>query len=228
MQTFNFSRMALIAGGLCAGGLLAAGAAKAADRGPGWEFGADAIYQFSQDIGFEGGSRASLDDDLGLSISVGYRFNDKLEIQFGLDWQNIDYDVVINSAPPSLAGVQFSGSGSLDAVTPRFTANYNFMQGAITPYVSAGVGWSFIDTNIPSGRPQNVCWWDPWWGYICGTVQNTRNIDEFEYQVGAGVRWDIGPAYSMRFGYEKHWIDLGEADGTPDFDQLKVGFIFRY
>jgi opacity protein-like surface antigen len=228
MKTPNSKGIALIAAGLLAGGLLTGAAANAQSRGPGWEFGADVIYQLSQDIDFTGGSRASLDDDFGLAISVGYRFSDKLEMQFSLDWQNTDYDVLIQSAPPSMAGIQFGGSGSLDAVTPRISANYNFMAGPLTPYVSAGVGWSFIDTNIPTGRPQNVCWWDPWWGYICGTVQNTRDLDEFTYQVGVGVRWDLGPAYTLRLAYEKHWLDLGEATSTPDFDQFKLGIYFRY
>ena len=32
----------------------------------------------------------------------------------------------------------------------------------------------------------------------------------------------------MRLGYEKHWYDLGHASGTPDFDQIKLGVVFRY
>jgi len=33
---------------------------------------------------------------------------------------------------------------------------------------------------------------------------------------------------SLRFGYERHWIDLNDASSTPGFDQLKVGIIGRY
>lgn len=215
---------------LLAGGMLASTAANA-DRGVGWEFGADVIYQLSQDVDFEGGSSASLDDDFGLGLTFGYRFSDKLELQFALDWSDVDYDATLQTAsntnpPIPLAPVRVSGS--YEAFTPRVALHYNFTDGDITPFIKAGIGWSFIDTNIPEGRPQNVCWWDPWWGYICGTVQDTRSVDGFEYELGLGLRWDISPGYSLRASYEKHWLDLSEADGTPDLDQFKIGVVFRY
>jgi len=213
--------------GLLGAGLLFSGTASA-DRGPGWEFGADLIYQLSQDIDFKGGSSASIDDDFGLTINFGYRFSDKLELQFALDWNDVDYDATLITDPPVGAPGQIGVSGSYESFTPRVALHYNFMDGPLTPYVKAGIGWSFIDTNIPEGRPENVCWWDPWWGYICGNVQDTRSIDGFEYELGLGLRWDFGPGYSLRAGYEKHWLDLSEADGTPDVDQIRLGITYRY
>jgi hypothetical protein len=38
----------------------------------------------------------------------------------------------------------------------------------------------------------------------------------------------MSPGYSLRFGYEKQWMDLSEATGTPDFDQFRLGVVFRY
>jgi hypothetical protein len=32
----------------------------------------------------------------------------------------------------------------------------------------------------------------------------------------------------LRFAYDRHWLDLGEATTTPDFDQLKLGVSVRY
>lgn len=227
MKILNLTSIALIAGGLLASGLASA----QSDRGPGWEFGADLIYQLSQDIDFKGGSSVSLDDDFGLAITFGYRFSDKLELQFGLDWNDVDYDATLqsttNTNPPISLG-SVGVSGTLEAFTPRAAVNYNFLSGPITPYVSGGIGWSFIDTNIPEGRPQSVCWWDPWWGYVCGNVQDTKSVDAFEYQIGVGLRWDLGPGYTLRFAYEKHWLDLDEADSTPDIDQFRVGISYRY
>ena len=211
-------------------GLLACTTASA-DRDPGWEFGADVIYQLSQDVDFKGGSSASLDDDFGLTVNFGYRFSEKLELQFALDWSDVDYDATLqttsNTNPPIPTG-EVRVSGSYEAFTPRASLHYNFLDGPITPFVKAGIGWSFIDTNIPEGRPQNVCWWDPWWGYICGTVQDTRSVDGFEYEVGVGLRWDLDGGLSLRAAYEKHWLDLSEADGTPDLDQIKIGIAYRY
>jgi opacity protein-like surface antigen len=200
--------------------------AEAQDRGTGWEVGAELIYQDTADVTVEGGSRLAFDASWGVALTFGYRFNDRLELGFGLDWQEIDYDATFQSG--LIPSLQIPVSGDMEAFTPRAWLNYNFMEGPITPFVNGGIGWSFIDTNIPNSRVQVGCWWDPWWGYICTPYQSTKGIDEFTYQLGAGVRWDISPGYTMRFAYEKHWLDYGQANSTPDFDQLKLGFIYRY
>jgi opacity protein-like surface antigen len=106
--------------------------------------------------------------------------------------------------------------------------NFNFIDGPITPYVTGSIGYAFIDTNIPNGPAQGGCWWDPWYGQICGTWQPTKSVDEFTYSAGLGVRWDINNASTMRFAYEKHWIDVSSATSTPNFDQFKIGFSFQY
>ena len=212
--------------------LLLCSAAALADRQPGWDFGGEVLYQFSQDVDFEGGSRASLDDDLGLALSFTYRFNSRFELLFGVDWNSVDYNADIAPAPTSpggpVIGTGFSVEGSIEYWTPRVGVNFNLLESDLTPYVTGGIGWAFIDTNVPEGRPQSTCWWDPWYGYICGTFQNTKSVDELEYNVGVGLRWDLNRTMSLRFGYERHWIDLNDASSTPGFDQLKVGIIGRY
>jgi opacity protein-like surface antigen len=195
-------------------------------RGPGWEFSFDVIYQDGSNMSFDGGTTASLHDDWGLTISAAYRFNERLEAGFGLDWQTVSYDAHLQSA--TLPGLNIGVNGDLEAFTPRGWLNYNFIQGPFTPFVTAGIGWAFVDTNIPNSRVEVGCWWDPWYGQICTPYQSTKSIDSFVYHFGVGVRWDIGPGYSMRLAYEKHWFDYGHANGTPDFDQLRLGLVFRY
>ena len=195
-------------------------------RGPGWEFGGDLIYQDSADLTFEGGSRASLDADWGFAFTFGYRFSERLELGFALDWQEVEYDATLQSATnPAL---RVNVTGDLEAFTPRAWLNFNFMEGPITPFVNGGIGWSFVDTNIPNSRVQIGCWWDPWWGQVCTPYQSTKSIDEFVYQLGVGVRWDLTDAFTLRLAYEKHWFDYGNATSTPDFDQYKLGLVFRY
>src|SRR5262249_25824490 len=122
----------------------------------------------------------------------------------------------------------FSANGTIESFTPYVGLNVNLLKGDFTPYVSAKVGWSFIDTNIPNGPPVSSCYWDPWWGYICGTWQDTRSFDELAYGVGLGIRWDATSTISVRLGYERNWLDLGEATSTPAFDQIRVGVTARY
>src|SRR3954466_12851856 len=68
--------------------LLSTGA-NAQSRGEGWEFGGDVVFQLSQDFKGDNGTSVSFDDDIGLSLDAGYRFNDRYEVHFGLDWNNV-------------------------------------------------------------------------------------------------------------------------------------------
>lgn len=196
------------------------------NRDTGWEFGFDVVYWTGSDIGFEGGSELSTDDEIGVGLVFGYRFNSRVELQFAFDWTVIDYDGTIQSAdfPALTADVR----GELESFTPRVNGTFNFIDGPLTPYVTGGIGWSFIDTNIPEGRVEIGCWWDPWYGQICVPVQDTRTTDTFAYQAGAGVRWDFSRGFTMKLAYEKHWYDLDNATSTPDLDQFKLGFVFVY
>jgi opacity protein-like surface antigen len=211
--------------GIAIVGLTLSALANAQGREPGGEAGIDVIYQNSTTLKFTGGTRVDLDDDVGLSVSFGYRFNARLEMQFLLDWTNVDYHARLVRD----TGAVTSTNGTMESFTPRINLNINLLKTAFTPYVTGGVGYAFIDTNIPTGRPQTGCWWDPWYGYVCTTVQNTKTVDDFVYQVGAGLRWDFSDTGTLRLVYERHWIDgLNTASEKPYADQVKLGFVFRY
>jgi opacity protein-like surface antigen len=206
-----------------AGLTLSAFAYAESDREAGWEGGIDIVYQAATTINFNGGSKASLDDDLGFSITFGYRISPRLETQFALDWSSVDYGVTLVTG----TGGTLRGSGSYEAFTPRFNLVLNILNQPFTPFAMAGVGYAFIDTNIPNGRPSTGCWWDPWYGYLCTTVTPTKSIDGLTYQAGFGLRWDVTESGTLRLGYERHWVDFGHS-GEPYVDQVKLGFVWRY
>jgi opacity protein-like surface antigen len=211
--------VSLLAFGCCA----LSAVAGAQSRDTGWEFGGDVSYQPSQDMNGEG-TKVAFDDDIGLSLYAGYRMSSRLEFQFGLDWSTIDYNASFPS--PINPGTTIGVDTELEAFTPFAKANFNFLDGPITPFISAGIGWAFVDTNIPDGLPQTGCWWDPWYGQVCSTFQSTHSADAFTYDVGLGLRWDLSNGYSVRGVYEKHWYDAKA--GTPDFDRFKLGIVFKY
>jgi opacity protein-like surface antigen len=202
------------------------GAAQSTERGPGWDYGLDVIYQFSHDVSFQGGSTLSLDDDLGLGLNFGYRLNPRFEVNFTLDWNSFDYRGTLQSADNP--GLSADVSGDMEWFVPRVNGSFNFLKGPLTPYVSAGIGWAFIDTNIPTGQVSVGCWWDPWYGQICTPYQPTLSTDELTYQAGAGLRWDAGENFSARLSYEKTWLDLSNTQSAPGLDQLKIGLLYRY
>ncbi len=207
-------------------GLCAAVGAQAQSRAPGWEFRADVLYQNKKDVHTDHGSDISLDTDWGASIGAGYRFNPFVELHFLVDFQSIGYDARVMRADIPNAVVDVNDK--VDIYTPRVVGNINFFKSSVTPYVSAAIGWSSVHANVPNGNQQVGCWWDPWWGYICAPYEQTYSNDRFEYDIGVGVRWDISQQFSMRFAYEKHWVDLSGAAGTPNLDQFRIGFQFGY
>ncbi len=196
------------------------------DREVGPEFGVDVVYQLSNDVGFEGGSTLDLEDDIGLTLNFGYNFSPKFSVMFALDWNSLDYDGVLQSA--SFPGLTADIRGEMESFTPRVSGMYYFMDGPITPFVTGGLGWSFIDTNIPTGQVSVGCWWDPWYGQICTPYQPTLDVDGFAYQLGGGVRWDFADTFSATFAYNRNWVDLDRASSAADVDQFRLGMIFRY
>jgi len=218
--------------GIAAAGLALSAFANAAssDREPGWEVGLDVVYQDAGTIKFKGGSKIDLDDDLGMSLTFGYRFSPRLEMHFAFDWADVDYNanIVLDADRNGIPDSSTRASGTMESFTPRLDVHFNLLDRPITPYVMAGAGYSYIDTNIPNGRPQQGCWWDPWYGYICITYHSTETTEAFSYQGGVGLRFDFGSSGTLRIAYERHFIDLSKASGEAAVDQVKLGFVFRY
>jgi opacity protein-like surface antigen len=221
MSASLLSRLTIAAGALA---LSAFASAQSSDREPGWEVGLDVVYQDTATADFDGGTELALDDDLGMSFTFGYRFNPHMELQFALDWADVDYSANVVRQNGSTTRI----TGSMESFTPRANLQLNLLDRAFTPFAMAGVGYSYIDTNVPNGLPQTGCWWDPWYGYICTTYQSTKTADEVTYQYGLGIRWDFSSSGSLRVAYERHFIDIASSNGTPYVDQAKLGFVFRY
>ncbi len=205
---------------------LVAGAAtvEAEDRDDRFEFAFGAMYQLGADLDFDGGSTVSTKDDFGFSLLGGYNLNEHLATTFGFQWAGIGYSGrIINDE-----GTPIFASGSYDTWAVTGNLVYNFLEGPITPYVSAGIGWTWLDTNIPNGAPITGCWWDPWYGYICYTSYPTKTTDAFSYQASLGVRWDFNYSTFARLNYTSQWQQWGNANGTPRFDVigLEIGWMF--
>jgi opacity protein-like surface antigen len=64
--------------------------------------------------------------------------------------------------------------------------------------VTGGLGWTWVDTNIPNGLPETFCWYYPWWGSYCATGVPTADTTKFSYNLGAGVRYDYGRGVSAQ------------------------------
>jgi opacity protein-like surface antigen len=198
--------------------------ADAQDRDDRWEFGLGLLFQGGADIEPENGSTVDTDDDFGFQLDAGYNFTDNVAVKFGFQWTGVGYqaDGVDEDGDP------FGISGSYDQLALFGDLTYYFGSSALAPYVSAGIGWTWIDTNIPSGPPVTGCWWDPWWGYVCYTTYPTETTNAFSYQASLGLRYEFNYNTYLDFGYTSQWVALGTTNGTPRFDvlSLEIGWMF--
>lgn len=170
------------------------------------------------------GSHADLDNGSGVGMSIGYNFNAHFLLSGLFTWSTRGYDATV---------IQEDGTSSTYNAT-MYTANfslngtYYLLNKNITPFVTAGIGFAGIDTDIPTGVIQSACFWDPWRGYVCGTYEETKTENDTTFNAGLGVRWDINNGISLQGSYNKTWIDRNTGSGgTLDLDLLKLEIIFR-
>ncbi len=173
-----------------------------------------------------GDSTIELDSGLGLGLGVGYNLTDRFALHLDGSWVRSDYQAKIATSSGGIAG-RTTASGTLDVATVALNLSYYFLDGPLTPFVMGGIGWTFVDSNIPSGPPEGVCWSDPWYGYICTSYQNTYTRDYFSYNLGLGARWDVTSSFFVRGSLGWQWVDLG-TPGTTDFlgGRLDLGYIY--
>lgn len=201
------------------------GGPHAASRAGRWEARLGLTSSNSTDVEFEGDTTADIDGSTGFALGIAWHYTDHLQFGSTLTYDQKDYTVEIAGADP---GDSFTSKGGLDTTTLMVDAAYNLLSGPLTPFVAAGIGWSWVDTNVASGPPEIGCWWHPWWGYVCTGWQDTRTVDGLAYELGLGLRYDLGGPFVVDGSYRMRWIDFENATGNPAFDgfQLNLGWKF--
>lgn len=173
------------------------------------------------------GATAETDNSVGWGFSVGYNVSDQLSFAGSFNWADIDYNANVVPAIGN-GNSAFKVDGTLETSTVNFGGTYNFLRKSVTPFVTAGLGFTYIDTNVPNGPPVPVCWYDPWYGYYCGSAVPTKDETDFSYNVGAGVRWDVVDNFFLKATANKLWIDASGNIGRPGFMSYSVDFGFLF
>ena len=190
-----------------------------------WEFSLGTFYQLGTEVEAENGSIIDTNDDFGFTLGGGYNFSDRLATTFAFQWAGVGYDATGMDED----GNDFDIRGKYDSFTLSANLVLNLADGPFVPYVGAGIGWTWLDTNIPSGPPTTGCWWDPWWGYVCYSSYPTETTDAFSYQALLGIRYEFDNDRTfLRLGYTSQWMNFSSASGTPRFDVvvLDIGWMF--
>ena len=203
--------------------LLAAATVQAqSTRGGRSEFYLAPVFTDSKNYTFDGGSTAK--SDTGYGLTLGYAFNFDQHTSLGIEaaWSNIDYRATVQPGVGN-NNTAVNVNGTMETWTVRFLGNYYFMEGNFTPFVTGGLGWSYIDTNIPTGLPQNVCWYYPWYGTSCASYVPTQTSPKFSYNAGVGLRMEMGKGF-IRALVNEQWADVGGSYGSTSWTQYRIDF----
>ncbi len=200
------------------------GSVVAADRDQNWEFTLQPRYVESTEIEFGGGSRVDINSDIGFGFGMGYNLNENFALRGTISWFSASY----SGTRVLDTGAEQTFSSRLDSSTIGIGADYYLTKGRVSPYVNVSAGWTFVDTNIPAGLPQSICWWDPWWGYICDTYQPTVGDTEFSYSVALGLRFELSDRMFLRAGVSDYSIDYDNSLSSDNslITQLDIGFSY--
>ena len=191
----------------------------------------EATFQFSNTQSFdvlgvnEAGDpiNSNIDNDLGWGFTFGYNINEHVLVNFEWMASTPNYSVDFTNEN----GNQTSINNKLDLYHTQINGVYNFSTDQFTPFVQAGFGWSYVDSNIANGPPQGGCWYDPWWGYICNTYQSTFDDTRFSYNVAAGFRYEIDNGLTLKASYKQLWMNLSSSeDASMGIIHLEIGSIF--
>lgn len=203
----------------------AGAAAQTYSRANKWEFTLQPQYTHSMSFSSGNGSGGQVDSSLGFGFGVAYNLNNHLSIGGEFTWGSAAYVATIAPADGTAAT---TSQGTLQSNTVRINTTWNILPGDFTPLIQAGIGSTYIDTNIPTAPPVNTCYWDPWWGYYCGTYYPTRTAYYVSYMLGVGARWEIDRSVFVRAMANRQWLQAGGSLGTPWTDQYRIDLGFKF
>jgi hypothetical protein len=203
--------------------LLACASVQAQSRRPGTsEIYIGPVFTDGKSYSFQGGSTARTDTGYGLNFGYAYNYTPHVQLGFDIAWSEQDYRSTVQPGPANPDPTPKNRNGTIESRVLRFTGTYHFLARDFTPFVTGGLGWSYIDTNIPAGLPELVCWYYPWYGQYCGTYVPTETTTKFSYNVGAGLRLDFGRSGFGRILVNSQYVDFGGSYGSANLTQYRV------
>ena len=191
------------------------------DKANTWEWSFAVLYQESKSMSSQNGSSLNISDEWGFGFNIGYNWTNNFAVSVDLDFLRPDYSAVLVDdmvTPPDVTVIdhefsQFNG---------RIKGTYRFLEGPFRPFVEAGIGWTYFDSNVTDGPPIIGCWWHPWWGYICDGFYNTFTETTFTYGAGLGFQYQFPGDSFLKASYNVWQLD---GIGVAGDDNLSGGRI---
>ena len=200
------------------------------DRARTWDFTFGALYQQADIASGDGGSSLEVDSEVGIAFNLGYNFTEHLNVSADFDFLRPDYTAVVLTEPNPPDGTQQETriDHRLNQFNGRLKGTYYITDGPFVPYVEAGFGWTYVDSNVASGPPQGFCWWHPWWGYICESFVNTFSSTEFSYGGGLGLRYEMVGGSFLKLSYNLWTLDTGSSRADPELETIRLEYGLRF
>jgi opacity protein-like surface antigen len=169
-------------------------------------------YLHSQDIKFSDSSgdiKVKMDDTGLGGFGMAYHINDFLAVR----------------ADFMFGGATFRAEGSAIGTTPlsaardavlqtgRLNLDYNLINRRFTPLITAGIGYQYLYAELDQYGSVPVCWWDPWWGYVCTYATPTYSEFDFTWNVGGGFRWNVTDHFFIKAVGGANWLQYSGANG---------------
>jgi opacity protein-like surface antigen len=181
-------------------------------------------YLHSEDIGFNG-PRGNVNvkmDDTGLGgFGLAFHFNEFLAVHADFMFG----DATFSGDMPTAAGGTIHESQDAFLQTGRFNLDYNIINRRLTPFVTAGIGYQYLETEWDNRPPGS--WWDPWYGWQRGHHQHGWETD-FTWNVGGGIRWNITDQLFIKATVGAQWLEYSGAKGitTQLEGMFAIGWMF--
>lgn len=209
---------------LFAGTLSTDANAKYTKRGDKWESSFKILQ--TQTALFEGDNESSslgLKSDYGWGFTFGYNVNPHILVNFDFSSTTPSYD----AKGTTDTGAPVEIKHKMNLLESQFNVVYNLFAADFTPFIQAGAGWSYVDSNVADGPPNAYCWWT-WWGqYVCDGYQPTYNDTSFSYNAAVGVRYELPNSMFFRASYRQSWIDFGnKSNSSLASYNIEIGSIF--
>lgn len=194
------------------------------DRQGTWQVSFTPQYIASKSLSFGDRGDVDFNDRSGWGIGVGYNVSPYISLDLNFLSTNGSYNGTVNETN----GTVSKYSGNMYSSSIDFALTYNILDDNFTPYLSANMGSSFIDSGVATGDYYSGTCYDPWYGYYPCLDAATHTTTKFHYGAGVGLRYDFENRLFIKGGVNANVLDFN-SDQFPYFIsyQLSIGTTFK-
>jgi hypothetical protein len=205
-----------------------AAAAQAQTRGGSNEWSMHLLAIVGSTDEFEGGAAARNDGGLGVGFSVARNLNNHFAVGVEGTFAQVQYRATVAPGAGN-AGAGFESRGTMETAALRAHATWNLLSGPVTPFLTAGAGVIFLDTDLMTDPPANACWFYPWHGQVCSDKAPQGALARLTYSAGTGLRIDLREKQGFVRAYVGgEWIEFSEALSPVATVQFRADFGLRF